>query len=126
MKHISTNLIDNGMNEIITCPYCNVKVVNSNFCSNCGRSLRTAERKIVDDALVDLVQGVTSLVQGTSKLVSVLGEVIEKKAAEGTISKEADKVLVSLGKAIKDVGEAVDRLSKEVAGKAEREIRRAR
>ena len=40
------------------------------------------------------------------------------------ISKDADKVLASLGKAVKDVGESIDRLSKEVADKAEKEIRK--
>lgn len=112
------------MNETVVCPNCHEKVANSNFCSNCGQLLRSTEMRKVDEALVNLVQGVTSLVQGTSKLVSALGEIIENKAAEGAISKDADRVLVSLGEAIKNVGETVDRLSKEVADKAEKEIRK--
>lgn len=114
------------MNENVVCPNCHEKVVNSNFCSNCGQSLQSTEKRKVDDALVNLVQGVTSLVQGTSKLVSALGEVIEKKANEGAVPKDVDKVLVSLGDTIKKAGETVDRLSKEVADKAEKEIRRKR
>lgn len=107
------------------CPYCKVRVAaNSNFCPNCGRPLSASGRKMAEDALVDLVHGVTSLLQGTSKLISALGEVVEKRATEGTISKDADRVLASLGKAVKDMGESVDRLSKEVADKAEKEIRK--
>ena len=113
------------MDEMVICPTCNAKVINSNFCSNCGQSLKTSQRK-VDDALVNLVQGVTSLVQGTSKLVSVMGEVVENRASEGVISKDVDKVLVSLGDAIKNMGETVDRLSNEVAKKAEKEIRKTK
>ena len=107
------------------CPYCKASVVaNSNFCPNCGKPLSAAGKKRAEDGLVSLVQGVTSLVQGTGKLVSALGEVVENRAAEGTISKDVDNVLASLGKAVKDVGESVDRLSKEAADKAEKEIRK--
>ena len=114
------------MDETVVCPKCHVKVVNSNFCSNCGQPLQSGEASKVDDALVNLVQGVTSLVQGTSKLVSALGEVVEKKASEGVISKDVDKVLVSLGDAIKNMGETVDHLSNEVAEKAEKKIRKTK
>ena len=71
------------MDETVICPKCHAKVANSNFCSSCGQPLQSGETRKVDDALVNLVQGVTSLVQGTSKLVSALGEVVEKKASEG-------------------------------------------
>ena len=111
------------MDEKVICPTCNSNVASSNFCSNCGQPLKCSQRK-VDDALVDLVQGITSLVQGTSKLVSVMGEVVGNKASEGVISKDVDKVLASLGDAIKNMGETVDRLSNKVAKKAEKEIRK--
>lgn len=111
------------------CPYCKTSVVaNSNFCFNCGKPLSATGRKRAEDGLVDLVQVITSLVQGTGKLVSALGETVENRAAESTISKDVDKVLdkvlASLGKAVKDVGEAADRLSKEAADKAEKGIRK--
>ena len=113
------------MSETVICPYCRESVVaNSNFCPNCGKPLSTTGRKRAEDGLVSLVQGVTSLVQGTGKLVSALGAMVENRAAEGVISKDVDRVLASLGKAVKDVGESVDHLSKEVADKAEKEIRK--
>ncbi len=62
--------------------------------------------------------------QGTGKLVSALGEMVETRAAEGAVSKDVDRMLSSLGKAVKDVGDSVDRLSKEVADRAEKEIRK--
>jgi hypothetical protein len=113
------------MSENVICPRCKASVVaNGNFCPNCGKPVSAAGRKRAEDGLVNLVQGMTSLVQGTGKLVSALGEVVENRAAEGMVSKDVDNVLASLGKAVKDVGESVDRLSKEAADKAEKQIRK--
>ena len=114
------------MDKTVICPKCNANIVNTNFCPNCGQPLQSGGKSKVDDALVSLVKGVTSLVQGTSKLVSALGEAVENKASEGVISKDVDKVLVSLGDAIKNMGDTVDRLSNEVAEKAEKEIRKTK
>jgi hypothetical protein len=112
------------MDKMVVCPKCNATVVNSNFCPQCGQPLQSSGKSKVDDGLVNLVKGITSLVQGTSKLVSALGEVVENRASEGVISKDVDKVLVSLGDAIRNMGDTVDRFSNEVAEKAEKEIRK--
>jgi hypothetical protein len=47
---------------------------------------------------------------------------IAKMHSARLCAKDADRVLASLGKAVKNMGESVDRLSKEVADKAEKEI----
>ena len=110
------------MSQKVVCPSCNTTVDESNFCTQCGQSLKAPEKK-AEDAMVNLIQGATSMVSGTSKLISALGQEAEKKAKEGAYSKDINEAIEALGKSVREMADRVDELSKRAGEKAEKEIR---
>ena len=113
------------MSQKVVCSSCNATVDDSNFCTQCGQSLKGPEKR-AEDAMVNLIQGATSMVSGTSKIISALGQEAEKRAKEGSYSKDVNEALETLGKSVREMADRVDELSKRAGEKAEREIRQRR
>ena len=117
------------MSQKVVCPSCGATVDDSNFCARCGQSLKVrapsqgAPEKKAEDGLVNLIQGATSMVSGTSKLISALGQEAEKKAKEGRYSKDINQAIEALGKSVREMADRVDELSKRAGEKAENDIR---
>ena len=120
------------MSQKVVCPSCSATVDDSNFCTRCGQSLKArapsqgAPEMKAEDALVNLIQGATSMVSGTSKLISALGQEAEKKAKEGSYSKDINQAIEALGRSVREMADRVDELSKRAGEKAEKEIRQRR
>jgi hypothetical protein len=110
------------MSQKVVCPSCGSTVDDSNFCNRCGHPLKAPVKK-AEDALVNLIQGATTMVSGTSKLISALGQEAERKAKEGSYSKDINQAIEALGKSVREMADRVDELSKRAGEKAEKKIR---